>query len=330
VETLLVLGGTAWLGREIARQAAASGAAVTCLARGASGPVADDVELVVADRSQPDAYDAVRARPWDAVIDVSWQPDHVRSALAALTADTAHWIYVSSGSVYADTSTPDADEDTALVDPLTVGAATMEEYGPAKAGCESLVVSGIGAERALLARVGLIGGPGDPSDRFGYWVSRFALEPQGDVLVPDEPALMTQTIDVRDLAAFLLACARARRAGPVNVVGEAVSLSTVIEASARAAGFSGRAVSVDPAWLVGHDVQPWAGPRSLPLWLPLPEYAGFGCRSDARALGFGLHRRSLESTLADVLVDERARGVERPRRAGLTRAEELALLAQVR
>ena len=77
-------------------------------------------------------------------------------------------------------------------------------------------------------------------------------------------------------------------------------------------------------------MQPWAGPRSLPLWLPLPEYAGFGSRSDARALALGLQRRPLESTLADVLVDERSRGLDRPRRAGLTREEELALLQEVR
>ena len=77
-------------------------------------------------------------------------------------------------------------------------------------------------------------------------------------------------------------------------------------------------------------MQPWAGPRSLPLWLPLPEYAGFGSRSDARAVSLGLERRSLEATLADVLADERARGLDRPRRAGLTRAEEVDLLQEVR
>lgn len=330
MDTLLILGGTAWLGRELAGQAADRGVAVTCLARGAAGPVADGVELVAADRSQPGAYGAVRGRSWDAVVDVSWQPDYVRGALDALAGSAAHWTYVSSGSVYADTATPDADEDAALVEPMLAGAATAEEYGPAKVGCEALVSAAMGADRCLLARVGLIGGPGDPSDRFGYWVSRFALDPNGEVLVPDEPSLLVQVIDVRDLATFLLTCAAAGRSGPVNVVGEALPLHEVIAASARVAGFIGTSVPVTAGWLDAHEVQPWAGPRSLPLWLPFPEYSGFGSRSDARAVALGLERRSLESTLADVLADERTRGLGRPRRAGLAVDEERDLIAQVR
>lgn len=330
MDSLLILGGTAWLGRELATQAVDAGVAVTCLARGEAGLVAEGATLVPADRTLPGAYDAVRGRPWDVVIDVSWQPDLVRSATDALADVTAHWIYVSSASVYADTATPGADEDAELLPPLMSGPASTEKYGEAKVGCERLVTERIGAERSLLARVGLIGGPDDGSDRFGYWVSRFALAGSDDVLVPVSPDLSAQVIDVRDLASFLLACGDLAATGPVNVSGECLPFAAVIDASAEVAGFTGQMVPVEQGWLVEHDVQPWAGPRSLPLWLPMPEYAGFGSRSTARALDLGLRRRPLASTLTDVLADERARGLDRTRRAGLTRIEELDLLHEVR
>jgi hypothetical protein len=51
-------------------------------------------------------------------------------------------------------------------------------------------------------------------------------------------------------------------------------------------------------------------------------------RNDAfRASGGML--RPLAETIADVLDDERARGLDRPRRAGLSRLEEITVLGQL-
>jgi len=326
---LLVLGGTQWVGREIAIQARDRGIAVTCLARGAAGSPADGVEFVAADRSSSDAYDAVSDTDWDAVVDVSWQPQFVAGAVDSLAARTAHWTYVSSGSVYSRTDIFGTDESSTRHPALLEGVATRDTYGPAKVACEDLVVAGLG-ERALLARAGLIGGPGDHTDRFGYWVSRFALARDGPVLVPDAPELTSQLIDVRDLAAWIVEAPSRRTNGPINTNGEITPLADTIGLCAAVAGFRGEQVLASQQWLVDHTVEIWQGPRSLPLWLTLPEYAGFSSRSDVRALAHGLVRRPLAETIADTLTDERARGLDRPRNAGLDRADELELISLLR
>ncbi len=326
---LLVLGGTQWLGREIATQARDRGIAVTCLARGEAGAPAEGIEFIAADRSTATAYDTVRDRDWDAVVDVSWQPAFVAAAVAALGKRTAHWTYVSSGSVYLRTDIVGSDESSTRHAPLGDEAATWDTYGPAKAVCEDLVVAGLG-ERAFLARAGLIGGPGDPSDRFGYWVSRFALADDGPVLVPDAPDLWSQVIDVRDLADWIVSASSLGTNGPINCCGEATPFPAVISDAAGVAGFRGEKIVASPTWLAEQEVAIWSGSRSLPLWLTLPEYAGFSTRSDARALAAGLVRRSLVETIEDTLADERARGLDRPRKAGLDRADELALIGLLR
>jgi 2'-hydroxyisoflavone reductase len=325
---VLVLGGTAWLGGTVAATALEHGHQVTCLARGQAGAVPDGARLVTADRADPAAYDEVAGQDWDAVVDVSWQPGFVRSALGALGGRARHWTYVSSCSVYADQSRPGNDESAPLLPPLEGDEATREQYGHAKVACEALCRSALG-DRLLVARSGLIGGPGDVSDRTGYWPARFAraVEDGGPVLVPDDPDQPVQLIDVRDLAAWMVAGAEAAWTGVFNASGPVVRFGDVIQLSRSAAGHTGPVVLVDPDWLVEQDVEQYMGPDSLALWLHDPDWAGFSSRDTAAIGRTGLVTRPVGQTLADVLPWERSVGLDRPRRAGLSAARELELLA---
>jgi nucleoside-diphosphate-sugar epimerase len=326
---LLVLGGTGWLGGTIASRAAESGDQVTCLARGVSGAVPDGAASVTADRTQPGAYTQVSDQQWDVVLDVSSQPGQVRESVAALAGRAGFYAFVSTCSVYADNATLGQDEDGPLLPALEADVMeTVETYGQAKVACEQYVWRAFGPDHALVARAGLIGGPGDTSDRTGYWPLRFArpAAKDGAVLVPDTPQSATQVIDVRDLAEWLLDASTRRVGGIFNAVGPTMSLSEHIDAARTVAGHTGPVIRADSQWLLDQGVQQWMGARSLPLWVADPDWQGFGTRDSSKARRAGLRTRPLEQTLADTLAWELTRDDKDARRAGLTDADERALL----
>lgn len=317
---ILILGGTGWLSSRIARRWLDRGHRVTCLARG--GRLAPHgAELVVGDRAEPGAYREVAGIDWDEVVDVSSIPAHVAEAAAALGAHAAHATYISSVSVYAEADEPGADETAATAEPL--GADESYDYSRAKAAAE-LAAAGLAA-RVAVVRPGLIVGPGDPTDRFGYWPARFAAAGDEPVLVPDAAGLRAQVIDVDDLADFLVSAGARAFEGTVNAVGDSHPLADVLDLARRAAGHVGPVRTASAEWLARRGVAHWAGPRSLPLWLPA-DMPGFATRSGAAYRAAGGRIRPLPETIARVLDDERERGLARARSAGLERSEELELI----
>lgn len=325
----LVLGGTAWLGGAVASHALGRGHEVTCLARGEAGDVPVGATLVRADRSRTGAYDAVAGRAWDVVVDVSREPAHVRSALVALGGKARHWVFVSTISVYADHTHPGADESAPVLPAWNgTGPAPAEAYGEAKVSCETACRNALPADRLTVARAGLLVGHGDPSDRFGYWPARLARAAPGDpVLVPPLGAPV-QFLDVQDLAAWLVHVGEGQVAGVFDATGPQRRLSDVLAACASATGTAATPVDPGEAWLLAHGVAPWAGPDSLPLWVPSPD-SGHNARAATAVRGAGLTIRPLAETVDAALRWEVARGLGRERRAGLSPEREAVLLSEL-
>lgn len=316
----LLLGGNGMLGRAIARALLTEGHAVTALARGDSGEFPEGVEPLRINRSDPRAYERVARHDWDAVIELALEPALVAGALAALAPRARHWTFISSVSVYAENSTPGATELARIV-----AADPAGDYAARKAQSEALTRAALG-ERALIARPGLIAGGEDPSDRFVYWVGRFALAGTGPVLIPDTAGRFAQAIDAEDLAGWVARSGRRGTTGIINAVGHALPLADFLMLARAVAGHSGPVITVSDERLLAEGIGYWAGPRSLPLWLPRAE-AGFSLRSNTRFRRSEGTLRPVSDTLRDALAGELRRGLDRaPRRAGLTRAEELALL----
>ncbi|GIM65644.1 reductase [Planomonospora venezuelensis] len=287
---LLVLGGTRFLSREVAVQAVARGWDVTCACRGASGPVPDGATHLPWDRADPPPA-AVAEGGWDAVVDVARLPSQVRSAVTATS--YAHWVFVSTISVYADNSSPATEP---LLEPITEDvdlAVDPEAYGGMKVACEQLVQEH--ATSAVVVRPGLIVGPGDPTGRFAYWPQRLARG--GEVLAPGRPDDVVQVIDVRDLAAWVLDLAERRTTGTYDAVGVRVPLGELLAHTAAGVGADyPRLTWVDSAFLEEQGVAHWAGEDSLPLWLPRPAYDGMLAHDPGPAVAAGLRLRPLAET----------------------------------
>ena len=319
---MLVLGGTAFLSRAVAEEAVRRGHEVVCACRGESGSVPDGARHVPFDRTTGAPPEVAP----DAVVDVARHPSWVRSAVAAWA--DAHWVFVSTISVYADAGEPGqtAERGTTLEamhedrDPREA----PEVYGAMKVACEQLVRSG--AVSASVVRPGLIVGPGDPTGRFTYWPERVAgAADGGPVLAPGSPDDVTQVVDVRDLAAWCVDLAEQRIVGTWDAVGPPQPMATVLEQVARGVGTTPQLVWVQSEFLAEHDVEPWAGERSVPLWLPRPEYDGMTAHDHSPAAVAGLVSRPLVVVARDTLAWLRA--APDPVRTGLTREAEAEVLA---
>lgn len=363
---LLILGGTHITGPFLVRLALARGHAVTTFNRGKTeqriGALPDGVERLIGDRD-PKIGAGLKAlggdRAWDAVIDTSGMtPRIVRASCELLAGRCSHYTYISSISAYksplpkhSDESAPLADLDPKDADELRKDFAN---YGGLKAACER-VVEEIYKGRCANIRPTFISGPGDDSDRFGYFPIRVSRG--GEMLAPGTPSDPMQFIDSRDLAAWLLHIAESgggvtgtfNAAGPhpACTIGELLAISK--EVSKSDATFTWI-----PAEFIEKPDPPAASPkRGMSIWIPPGgEEGGMSTVKIDRAIKAGLRCRPVRETVKDTLewwpkeVERRARvgkelieqatkdGKEPPKiapadelRAGPTAEEEKALLA---
>lgn len=333
---ILILGGTGFTGPFQVRYAVERGHQVTLFNRGRrtmEWPA--EVEELSGDRDTGDVA-ALAGREWDVCIDNPTSvPYWVRDVGQVLGGNIGHYIFISTLSVFADTSTPALTEAAPLAqyqgdDPMQETMATlradMSLYGPLKA------LSEAEAERQFpgittVIRPGLIVGPGDASDRFTYWPVRLARG--GEVLAPGDGGDPVQFIDARDLAEWTIRMAEQRVFGIFNATGPDYEMSTLAMLyGIRAVTTAGARLTWVPAeFLARHEVAPWS---QMPVWVPgTGETAGFARTSNAKAVAAGLSFRPLAMTAADTLEWFLALPPERQSqlRAGITPEREAEVLA---
>ncbi|MEM7283342.1 MAG: NAD-dependent epimerase/dehydratase family protein [Pseudomonadota bacterium] len=219
--SVLILGGTGFIGPHQVEYALAQGHKVTLFNRGKrSSKFGDAVENLVGDRD-PKVGEGLKAlegtRTWDIVIDNSgYIPRHVRASANLLKKRCKRYIYVSTLSVYDFESGDHFAENDPMAKPMDTEEVTGESYGALKAECD-LDVQKIYGDRCTVVRPDYIVGPGDHTDRFTYWVNR--VNRGGTMLGPSGPSQTASWVDVRDLSPWLIRLGEHDKPGVYNASG---------------------------------------------------------------------------------------------------------------
>jgi 2'-hydroxyisoflavone reductase len=299
-KTVLILGGTGFIGPHLTREALSRGWTVTHFNRGKrSAEGVPGVETLIGDRNGQ--LDALRGRSWDVVIDdTGYVPKYVKMSAELLAPAVGYCLYISSISAYASLAKPnDERSPTGKLSNPEVEEITNDTYGPMKALCEQYSEQAFKG-RIAVVRPGYIVGPLDPTDRFTYWPVRASRG--GEMLAPGTPRDPVQIIDVRDLSAWMMKLVEARTTGYFNAVSPpgAFTIGDLIKASQEASPQAGvKATWVSEDFLAAH----WkADELDLPPWSPMKgDSAGASLTSIKPSLRTGLRSRPLHETVRDTL-----------------------------
>ncbi|HVW69847.1 MAG TPA: NAD-dependent epimerase/dehydratase family protein [Steroidobacteraceae bacterium] len=300
-KTLLILGGTGFIGPHLTQEALRHGWKVTHFNRGKqiAGGV-KGVETLVGDRQGQ--LDALRGRKWDAVIDdTGYVPKYVKMSAELLAPNVGYCLYISSISAYASFARPNSESSpTAVLSDPDTETVTDDTYGPMKALCEQYSRAAFKG-RMSIVRPGYIVGPLDPTDRFTYWPVRASKG--GEMLAPGTPRDPVQFIDVRDLTSWMMRLVDARANGTFNAVSPpgAFTMGDLIAASQQASPRSGtKATWVSEDFLAAH----WKREElDIPPWSPMKgDSAGASLTSIDPSVKTGLESRPLAETVRDTLA----------------------------
>jgi 2'-hydroxyisoflavone reductase len=318
---ILILGGTAFLGKHLVEAALHRGHDITTFNRGKTNiSLFPEVEKLYGDRDGDLAE--LAGEKWDVVIDTSgYVPRIVNKSVEALRDSVDRYIFISSVSVYRNFSKVGIDEADAtgvLADESTE-TVNGDTYGPLKVLCENKIEQAMPG-RSLVIRPGIIVGPDDPNDRFTYWPDRISRG--GKIIVPGSPQRRIQIIDVRDLSEWIIRMAEQKKTGVYNAGGpqNPLTMQQIVEACDANKEY----IWIEDEFLLEKEVTVFT---ELPLWLPESDeqWTGFFQFNTQKAIDAGLTFRPLTETIEDTLVWSQQR--EGPLKVGIDPDKEQDIIA---
>jgi len=224
--SILILGGTSFLGPHQIAYAISRGHSVSIFTRGKTKStihkeVFDQVEHLIGDRE--DNLTPLENRSWDVIIDNSGRKvEWTKKTANLLKEKSGIYLYISSTGVHFPYLKAGLNEESevALSVPENLPEEYMKmsyDYGVMKANSELEAAKAFGKERTIVVRPTYMFGPGDLTNRFIHWPIRLAKG--GDILVPGRKEDPVQYIDVRDVAEWCIRLAEQKTFGTYEAVG---------------------------------------------------------------------------------------------------------------
>src|SRR5437660_3120728 len=330
---ILILGGTGFTGPFQIKYALSRGHKITVFNRGKTHPgeLPKEVEQLIGDRNGQ--LEALKGKQWEVCSDnPTTLPAWVRDVAQILKGNVGRYVFISTISVYADTSTgPDENAPLAKyegADPFketleAMKASGYKTYGPLKALSEQETQKWF-PDKSVIIRPGLIVGPRDETDRFTYWPVR--IDRGGEVLAPGNPSDPVQFIDGRDLAEWTIRMEANRETGVYNATGpdKEWGIGGMLDGIKTALNSNASFAWADGEFLKQQKVEAWS---DMPVWAG--DELGMARTNISRALAKGLTFRPLAETARDTLAWFKSLPQDRQSKlhAGLTPEREAEVLA---
>lgn len=330
--SILILGGTGFIGPNQVRYAVERGHDVTLFNRGKTNPgLFPTVKKLVGDRNVPDGHKVLKGKKYDVVIDnPTTLPQWVKGAGEALKGNVGHYIFVSTISVFSSYPSP-LDENGPLHEPGGMDtppdqARVGNNYGKLKVRSEMEAKTQFG-DNVTIVRPGLIVGPGDLTDRFSYWPVR--IEKGGEIMAPGKPGDPTQYVDARDLSEFIVRLAETKTLGTFNATGpkSPTNMAEMLYGIKAVTTSDARFNWVDSDFLQSNQVRAWS---DMPVWVAPSGANAFMLQMNVtKAVAAGLTYRPLAVTAQDTLDWYHSRPAEEQAKlaAGIAPDKEKTVLA---
>lgn len=330
--SILILGGTGFIGPSQVRYALDRGHDVTLFNRGKTNPgLFPKVKKLIGDRNAPDGHKALQGKKFDVVIDnPTTLPQWVKGAGEALKGNVGHYIFVSTISVFSNYPSP-LDENGPLHEPGEMNVAPDQarvgsNYGRLKVRSEMEAKTQFG-ENVTIVRPGLIVGPGDLTDRFSYWPIR--IEKGGEIMAPGTPNDPTQYVDARDLSEWIIRLGESKTLGTFNATGpkSPTNMAELLYGIKAVTTSNAKFTWVDAEFLQANQVRAWS---EMPVWVAPRGGNAFMLQTNcAKAWAAGLTFRPLADTAKDTLEWYHTRTPEEQAKlaAGIAPEKEKTVLA---